>query len=159
MRQFVEILEQQLEGYRQLLELAEEKQILLIGNDINQLDQLNKREQKLLLQLTKLENQRLQIVQSLEEQFGNPGVTMSLKEIVESAPDPYQTSLNNIYIELNELIAKLDKLNQENAGLIQQALKYVNFTIDILAKDEREVTYTQGEKGTKNQSRIFDQKA
>ena len=39
-----------------LLKIAEEKQIILIGNDINQLDQLNKNEQKLLLQLTKLEN-------------------------------------------------------------------------------------------------------
>lgn len=159
MQEFLEILEQQVDGYKKLLKIAEEKQIILIGNDINQLDQLNKNEQKLLLQLTKLENYRLQIVQNLEGQFGNPGVTRSLKEIAESAPEPYQSPLNKIYKELNELVAKLDKVNQENAGLIQQALKYVNFAMDTFAKDEREVTYSPGEQTPKNEGRIFDQKA
>lgn len=159
MKQCLEILEQQVDGYRELLKVAKEKQILLIGNDIEQLDQANKDEQKVLFQLTKLENQRLQIIQSLEEQFGNPGVSMSLKEIAASTPDPYQSSLNEIYVELNELIVQLDKANQENASLIQQALKYVNFTIDIFAKEEREVTYNPGDQVPKNQSRIFDHKA
>ena len=87
-------------------------------------------------------------MQNLEGQFGNPGVTRSLKEIAK-CPEPYQSPLNKIYKELNELVAKLDKVNQENAGLIQQALKYVNFAMDTFAKDEREVTYSPGEQTPK----------
>ena len=158
MQLLVEVLEKQVTGYKELLQLAQEKQGFLITNDITGLDTLNKKEGKLLVELTKLETQRIQIIQGLQDLLGNNASTMTLKELATSVPQPYQSKLQTIFQELHDIIHQLDKVNIENSGLIQQALKFVNSTIDMLAKEEREVTYLQS-KDTHKQSRIFDQKA
>jgi flagellar biosynthesis/type III secretory pathway chaperone len=156
----IAILKQQLKEYENLLELAKQKQAALIINEIESLENINQAEHKCILGATKLENKRLQIIQSLKEVFGSKVETYSLKEMAKVASEPYQGELDNVYQELNIVVEELHKINQENANLIEQALKIVNYTINTIAQSEREVTYTEKDsKATKPVSRIFDSKA
>jgi len=155
----VYILTEQVKEYRSLIELARKKQEALIGNDIKELDKLNKEEQSIIIGVAKLENKRLEIIRSLSEVFGSDISSYTLKEMAELAPEPFQGQLNNVYQELNEVVENLSKINQGNSSLIEQALKIVNFTISTIAQSDREVIYPEKEaKSTKPISRIFDSK-
>lgn len=159
MEALVYILTEQVKEYRSLIELARKKQEALIGNDIKELDKLNKEEQSIIIGVAKLENKRLEIIRSLSEVFGSDISSYTLKEMAELAPEPFQGQLNNVYQELNEVVENLSKINQGNSSLIEQALKIVNFTISTIAQSDREVIYPEKEaKSTKPISRIFDSK-
>lgn len=156
----VSILKEQVTEYRALLDLAKRKQQVLIGNDIKELDKLNKEEQTIIIRATKLENKRLGLISTLSEVLGSNVEAFTLKEITEKAPEPYQSELNVIYQELNEVVEELHKINKENSSLIEQALKLVNFTIESIVRYDREVVYSEKDpKGVKQLSRIFDSKA
>lgn len=159
MEALVTILKEQVEQYTALLELAQEKQQILVDNDLNRLEQLTAKEQKLILTISKLENKRLQIISTLGDVLGTNAPNYTLKEVAEKAPGPFQNELTEIYVELNKIIEELSKVNEENSNLINQALKIVNFTLDTITQAEREVTYPEREpKSTKQISRIFDSK-
>ncbi|MFZ7101356.1 MAG: flagellar protein FlgN [Peptococcaceae bacterium] len=160
MKALVNILKEQLIEYKTLLDIAEKKQQVLIGNDIKELDRLNKEEHTIIIHITKLENQRLEIVNRLSEVWGVETEFIALKEIAGKAQEPYKSELNIIFTELNEIVERLNKINHENSSLIEQALQIVHFTIDTLTRAEREVVYPQKEgKNLQQSSRIFDSKA
>ena len=160
MEALVSVLKEQVKEYRSLIELAKRKQEVLIGNDIRELDKLNKEEQNIIIGVAKLESKRLEIIKDLSEVFGSAISSYTLKEMAEQAPEPFQGQLNNVCQELNEVVEDLNIINQGNSSLIEQALKIVNFTISTIAQSEREVIYPEKEaKSTKPISRIFDSKA
>jgi len=64
-----------------------------------------------------------------------------------------------VYTELNEIIEELGKVNQENSSLIEQALKIVNFTMDVISTTEEAIYSEKDTKKVKPFSRIFDKKA
>jgi len=83
MEALVTILKEQVEQYTALLELAQEKQQILVDNDLNRLEQLTAKEQKLILTISKLENKRLQIISTLGDVLGTNAPNYTLKEVAE----------------------------------------------------------------------------
>lgn len=159
MEALVSILKEQIKSYEQLLELAKKKQQALINNEIETLDNLNKEEHNVILQTTKLETKRLEIIRDLSNIFGSEIESFTLQDLEERAPEPYQEQLSAVYKELRLIVDQLQEVNQENSGLIEQALKIVNFTINTIARSEREVIYPEKDSKTvKPVSRIFDSK-
>lgn len=155
----ISLLKEQIASYEQLLELAKKKQQALIGNDIELLEDLNKEEHGVILGATKLEKKRLEVIRSLNGFFGSGLENVTLKEMADKAPEPFQGQLSEVYEELNFLVDQLQKINEENSSLIEQALKIVNFTINTITQSEREVTYPEKDSKTvKPVSRIFDSK-
>jgi len=159
MEALIAILKEQLNGYKNLLDLAKRKQRALIGNDIKDLDSLNKEEHQIIIGATKLENKRLEIIKGFRNILGSNIESYTLKEMAEKAPEPFQEQLFEVYQELNKVVDELNKINKENSSLIEQALKIVNFTISTIAQSEREVIYPEKDgRMTKPISRIFDSK-
>ncbi|MFZ5945239.1 MAG: flagellar protein FlgN [Bacillota bacterium] len=160
MEALVNVLQEQLNEYKALLDIAAKKKQVLIGNDIKELDNLNKKEQEIIIRATRLENKRLQIIHTLSGYFSASVESITLKDLAETAPQPFKSQLTPIYQELQKVIEELSQTNQENSSLIEQALKIVNFTINTIASSEREVVYPEKDsKGVKQLSRIFDSKA
>lgn len=156
----IKILKEQLEEYKVLLDIANKKQKALIKNDIDGLDRINKEEHELIVGITRLEKKRLEIIGEIGKKIGSNVETLTLKELEKTAPAPFQGELNAIAAEFAQVIEDLNKINQENSGLIEQALKIVNFTIDTITNSEREVVYPSKEgKNTSQVSRIFDSRA
>jgi len=159
MQVLVDILKEQLEGYSDLLELAKNKQGALLANDIKKLEEINKKEEGKIWELTKLENKRLMIIATLKETFGENLETLTLKEIAQKAPEPYQEEFEKIFVRLNEKIAQLSKINDQNSELIKQSLEIINFTLQAIVRSESEVTYGEQDRKTGQQaSRILDTK-
>jgi len=146
--------------YQQMLELAIKKQKELVKGNLERIDAITKEEEKLVYQAGRLEEERYQYAGRLISHFGLKQEA-TLKELIEVAPAIEQDKLHALQLSMSELIAQMDKLSQENIALIQQSLRFINFTVDMLTKPDDTATYGAGiEKNNKqeNISRILDKK-
>lgn len=146
--------------YKQMAELAEKKQQELVKGNLEQIDALTKDEEKLIYLAGRLEDERSESAGRLIAHF-QLQKDATLKDIMDIAPEGLRSKLQTIQESMGELIARMDKLNQENIALIRQSLRFINFTVDLLSKPEDPATYSAGsEKGPKQDSisRILDQK-
>jgi len=146
--------------YRQMLELAGRKQKELVKGNLEQIDALTKEEENLIYKAGRLEDERYEYAGRLISHF-QLKEDATLKELIEIAPPETKAKLHALQESMGQVIAQMDKLNQENIALIQQSLRFINFTVDMLSKPDDPATYSAGkEKSAKqdNISRILDRK-
>ena len=146
--------------YQQLLGLAVKKQKELVKGNLERIDALTKEEENLVYQAGRLEDERYQYAGRLISHLGLKQEA-TLKDLIEVAPVIEQGKLQCLQESMSQLIVQMDKLSQENITLIQQSLRFINFTVNMLSKPDDNSTYGAGiEKNNKqeNISRILDKK-
>lgn len=151
--------------HKQLLKNSELKKQSLIAGDIDTLSQLIKEEGKIVRQLGKLEEERLYQVQEYMKRQGLVGKEVTLSQLISFVPrEEDKTRLRGTAKTLQQVVGELQKNNELNAKLIEEALNYVNHSIDLFTAED-EVNYQDGStlrKGTNdsmsNRS-FFDSKA
>lgn len=145
--------------YKELIELSREKQGELVKGNVESLDKLNKKEENLVFQASRMEAERYRCAREMAEVY-NLSEDAKLSELIEEAPPKEKEELTILLNELLLVVEEIDKLNQENIALIQQSLKYVNFTIDVLSQNPPSGTYGSTEKDNKagNVSRLVDRR-
>ncbi|MPL97847.1 hypothetical protein SDC9_44042 [bioreactor metagenome] len=146
----IAILDEMLALYQAILTLSQEKRTILVAADGQKLEQITKQEELLILQAGKLENQR---IAKLKEISGAGGVLpddITLEKMIELADEASAKRLTLIGSEFDKVLAELVKINQVNTQLIQRALTFVNYNINILAQSESGSTYApKGQTGEK----------
>jgi flagellar biosynthesis/type III secretory pathway chaperone len=151
------LLNQQKVLYEELLELAKEKQKILVKGSLEALDSLTKKEEALIFQAGKLEEQRYQCGRQVISLLGLKE-DVPLSEIKEKAPLEYKKPLETVLQELTGLFQDLTRLNEENTNLIQQSLRFVNFTMEVISQQSKP-TYTPDKDVKMEQiSRLLDKK-
>ena len=136
----VVLLEGQKEIYSDLLSLGRTKQADLIKGSIEELDAVTRREENLIFQAGRLEEERYRCVGRLMEVNGcSQGAP--LREIIDMAPQEIKEKLEELHLDMVKILAELDRLNQENMKLIQQSLKFIQVTIEAV-NPAAQTTYT-----------------
>lgn len=140
----VETLEKQAVLYSQLLELAKQKTPLLVKNEVEQLNAIMQKEKKLLKQVEELEQVRMQISGQFFTSLGllryRGGRLSEMIRTVTSAQD--KQKLTELHGQLTALLSELQKVNQLNQQLIEQSLKFIDYSIDLMIEDPNEdITY------------------
>lgn len=145
--------------YLELMELSHEKQGELVKGNVENLDKLNKKEENLVYQASCLESKRYRCAREMAAFYDLPE-DAKLSELLEKAPDMVKDELSQLLSELLQVVEEIDKLNQENIALIQQSLKYINFTMDVLSQNSPSSTYDAKEKEITagNISRLLDRR-
>jgi flagellar biosynthesis/type III secretory pathway chaperone len=159
-QELIDRLEDQKDLYRRMMELGRQKQKELIMGDLERIDILTKEEENFLYQAERLEEQRYQCASRLIAHYQLPE-NATLKDLIQVAPSADRSKLEELQQSMNQMVSELDKLNQENIALIQQSLKFINFTVDLLTKPDDVGTYGSGKDKNKKQdsvSRILDKK-
>lgn len=148
-QELLEVLQKQKEKYQQLMDLSQQKRQSLIKGDLAELNEITQGEESLIFALGKLENEREQCFQQLAL-VANLAENASLKEVLTVLPLEHQRDLAQVQEEFARLIAQLTHLNQENMGLLEQSLQFVNFTVEAISEqsqplynEEREVKVAQ----------------
>ncbi|MDE5414041.1 flagellar protein FlgN [Alkalihalobacterium chitinilyticum] len=143
-------------------EIAREKTDVIQKNDMPALDVLIKKEGALIHQLRKLEQDRMIVVEEYLKSKGlvTEGVTMD--QLLELAPKEEQPILTKIHRALMSEIDKLKQNNELNQQLIEDSLRFVNLSLDLMAPEPDDVTYQRPmqknyEAGSSRS--IFDSKA
>lgn len=129
-------LKKQTQLYRELTELEKQKQESLVNNNIQQLETITVQEEKILHQLSRLEEERLHWAEFFGTETGKRAEDITLADLVESYP-----ALKSVQTELEDQMLKLKDLHETNTRLLENAVDMVNFTIQSLT-NEKQTTYT-----------------
>jgi len=141
-----ENLERQVVLYSLLADLADLKQEALIRNSLSELDAVTAREEQLLARTVQLEKERLVWAEQFGQAIGKQPEDITIVELAELYPE-----LAAVRGELEKVIVRLQQLNEVNTLLLQQALSVVNYTVDLITRQE-ETTYSPP--GRKNNEEI-----
>ena len=130
------ILEQETLLYRDAFDISEKKTEVIVKGKIEELDSLVKAEQAIILKIGRLESEREAVINELSKEMGFQLEGITLSEInAQLGQESYQR-LHACQHELVETLGGLKNTNDTNAQLIQNALDYVNFSVNLITADQ-----------------------
>lgn len=147
--------------YQEMLKLAKIKRKELLVGNLKGIEEVTKEESQLIVEAGRLENDRYQQAKQLSKQYGlDPEAT--LEDFIKVAPEGEKAKMQELQERMHQLAGEIDKVNQENIVLIEQSLKFINFSVDILTTPDDADTYDpdlgKNHKQDSNISRILDKK-
>ncbi|MCD1260849.1 flagellar protein FlgN [Paenibacillus athensensis] len=150
-------------AYEALLELSLEKTQVLVRNDVDQLNFIVNKENKLMRGIVEADQLRVQVINEYLIARGynpNPKITVSdLVKIIFKAEE--KQSLAEAQRSLLEIVARLKERNAVNQQLVEQSLYFINYSLDlVIGAPEDDVVYQnphQAKGG--NRMGMFDTKA
>lgn len=139
-------LKKQISCYRKIVQLEKAKQQALVENKIQEIEAVTAQEEKILLEVSRLEEERLHWAEFFGKEIGKKAEDITLGELEERYP-----KLRAVRQELENEINTLRNLHETNTKLLENAVNLVNFTIQSLTR-ERHSTYSHpGEKSVKKE--------
>lgn len=160
--QLVQTLQKLLVLHEHLLTLAKQKSNILKTGDIDSLNQQMKEEQKYILAIKQIENERIKLVQQMLSNYRLRDDEYTLSKVIEVSNEPLKQKLKDIKSKLIVIIEELKQVNALNQQLTHQSLQFVNVTLDMLRPEPIATNYGHPDKKEKeNQSKrsMFDSKA
>lgn len=166
MHNLIQSLEALLDCHNQLLELARQKQDVLIKGDVQTLSTLTKEESRLVRKMGKLENERQACAQELASRHGlQDGEDITLDRLLDHLPAGEEKDrVLELARHLRDVIQSLKAQNELNMRLTQDALAMVDYSLELLTGRDEDVIYRkpteQGHPSAQKAARgFFDAKA
>ena len=150
MNTLCELLKENNEIYKMLLELEYDKYEAVIKNDVISLDNIVSQEEVYYLQMKGIEHKREKLLNSL----GLSGKT--LKEIIDAAENEFKTNLQEEFEELNNTIKELKKINELLKTVIEVRLRKINKEMSNLGENKN--TYTNDKSKNATEGLLISQK-
>lgn len=130
----IEVMQDQLETYKTLFNLGEQKTDVLVNGDLKKLNEITEIEQGLVLKLGKLEDKRYELANQIAK-LHNKDVSEAKEDFFKSILDKEEAErFTSIYNDLKEVLLKIQDQNRRNEKLIRNALDYINFSIGLLTE-------------------------
>jgi len=158
--QLFEVLKDELDVFKELLNLGNKKTDVLIEGDVELLKEIISLEQDIILNLGKLEKEREQLINALGEKMGQQSEDITARMILKLLPQEKQKSYEAKYVEIKKILEELDEVNKLNENLIKSALDYIELSIDLLT-DASKTSTSYSADGNTNEKTIhfIDKKA
>ncbi|MDA8212021.1 MAG: flagellar protein FlgN, partial [Clostridia bacterium] len=137
------------------------KQPVLVKGDLAALEEFTKQEEKIVVQVGKLEEQRSRVHQALANHFHVPEPEITLSELASKLSTELSGKLSQVGDGLKDILTELKDVNSLNSELVKQSLDYIEFTVNLITSMGETPSYPEkpGEsKREQQRARIFDQK-
>ena len=133
----IKILKVQYQLYQQLYQLSEEKQQAIIDNRVEDLLEILETEQQEMEKIEQLEEKRIETLEEFAQENSLVAEELSFTKLVDFL-DCAETKaqLKEIRKQLLKQLAELQNLNDQNAGLVKQALELNNHTLQLLTDSD-----------------------
>jgi hypothetical protein len=159
----IDLLKQMRALHEEMIVLSERKVAILIANQTDELMKLTRKENKIIKQIQETDHvRRLWIAHYLQSKDFPVQYTITISEFSKYVfhPDEKKALLEE-QVLLSDALNKLKELIDSNQKLIQEALKYINFSLDLFTLSGDEIVYQNPAQPTNNfgRSSIFDSKA
>ena len=156
----VTTLEELINIQKQLINVAERKQTVLIERKVDELNRLVQEEAKIVKRLNELETERQQLVEGLLEKHP----THSFSQFVEQIPEA--STRNHLQLQLKtlqQLMGELQAKNKINERLLKDSMSFVQHMIEQVTKSKQQHFNYQSpmgqQKSPTNSQGFFDTKA
>jgi flagellar biosynthesis/type III secretory pathway chaperone len=132
LNQLLAIMEEQVKIMSDLTLLSRKKSQVLVDGNLEELDILLRGEQALIWQMGKLEERRFSLQVELAASLGlHPG-QLTLEKLLAAVPAEFGPRCESVAKQYGEQATTLSQVNQLNTGLVQQAMAYVDFSLQLL---------------------------
>lgn len=156
MENLLNILDEELKMYKEILDLSNRKTDLLKGNKVKELEAMTKEEESLVAVIIDKEKIRIQEVKNICKRYGKPEKSLKIEELCEFV-DNSKEELMNYKNEITEILKELQKVNKINSSLINSSLEYINFAVNMLTETSKNPIYQPGgHQEQKAQRNLFD---
>lgn len=159
----LEMMNRLQEAHVALLELTKSKRQILISNEVEQLNQIVNKENKMMRNIGELDQQRIRIVNEYLISRGytpNPRVSISdLVKVIFKAED--KIALAEAQKSLLSIIEQLKEHHALNQQLIEQSLAFIDYSLDLVmgAPEDDAIYRNPMQQRSTNRSGVFDTKA
>ncbi|MCD6505965.1 flagellar protein FlgN [Candidatus Poribacteria bacterium] len=127
----IEILSREVDRYSGLVELMREERGHIASNNVDQLDEVLKHQNTIILELKALEEARKVLIRKLAELLGLPFEGVTLRKLIDVVEEPYATMLAGYGDRIDELVAEIKRLNDDNSYLIDKSIEYITGALQI----------------------------
>lgn len=134
MENLIAVLEKENIEYSLLLEMSISKTAIIVSGNIEELNKITDEEQNVASNIIKLEKQREEAIQDIANVLNKDVTTLKLINIIqmlEKRPEEQQ-KLALIHGKLQETLANMVQINEQNKLLIGNALDLVKFDLDLV---------------------------
>jgi len=157
----IHYLEKENDIYERLLSISRQKKDVIIDGKINELDSIIKMEGNLIMEVSKLEDEREKAVDDLAKELGCKREELSISYLCSKVVDERTAHLKKIADTIGDTLKELKEINDLNGKLIEQSLEFINFSINLVADamEGQKVVYDgKKEANGENNVRLFDAK-
>ncbi len=140
----ITVLRRERKILNELKSIATKKQIALVSNNREHLDECIKSEERMLPLIQKMENERLSAINEMYIDAGKSRKDYHLETVIEEfaelLPHEIIVEINTIHSEIKIVVEDLMKLNKQNMYLINHSRQFLNETISaILSSSEKSI--------------------
>ncbi|HWR62673.1 MAG TPA: flagellar protein FlgN [Clostridia bacterium] len=129
----IEILGDEYDYYRDMLELSKSKKKIIVEGKVAELDKIVKLEQNMIFNIGQLEKKREEAVARLCKDLElNSGIT-NISELMQALQPEHKKQLEDMQLKLRGILSELKTINDINGQLIEQSLEYIDYSINLLA--------------------------
>ena len=128
----IQNLQEQTQIYKDLQELAREKNAVLIAADTEKLSEITKEEWRLLKKAGKLETARMKLI--AVHSAGQPNELDTLDKLIDRAESNEQEQLKVIKEDLLSTIENYKELNELNRQLLEIHLEYTDYMLNVFSQ-------------------------
>lgn len=148
----IALLSEMVALYKSVLEISRQKNETLIAAKPKELETLTRKEELLIVRIGKLETARIKLMNQLAEGYNLASETLTFTKLQELAEPAITESLEKIAQGFDTTLGELAPINLLNIALIEQALVFVNYNINLLTRSRTAPTYApRGQGGQETQ--------
>ncbi len=137
----VDVLEEQVSLYEELLVLSKEKKKAIINNNIDLLQQITSAEVVITNKTQKLEKDRMESVSDIALVLGKSEKDLTIYKIIELVnTDEDKAKIKNVADKIKKVIDELKIENDNNHALLKTALDYIDFNLNVIRSAQGEIT-------------------
>lgn len=129
--QLILILQEEKKIYDSLLHISKNKTEIVVGGRINELENLIKIEQDLIVQVGKKEAGREDLMNNIIDEFKISEHEVSISTLYKYLDTENSNRVQNIQNEILKTLNELKETNKVNSRLIKQSLDYVEFSMNV----------------------------
>lgn len=156
----IETMQKEYEAYQDILKIAKNKTEVVVEGKINELKSLTNAEQVLVLQLGKLEGTRESIVEEIAKLLGENPDELTISGLLKHVTGRFAAGLQEYQKKMTDVVKELRNVNSLNQRLIQDALEYINFSVNLFSnlRGEANVYGSDGKPAKSKKKNFFDVK-
>ncbi len=153
-------LKRQCETYSELSTLADSKKDTLIKGDVKLLEDITSIEQKLILKLGRMEDERNDIISRIADDCKKDVAEVNVGFLEGIVPVEKTAAFSEQKNKLEGVLLELSEKNKINESLINKALEYIQFSLRVITEAGRQETGYNASGGSEKKSINFiDRKA
>jgi flagellar biosynthesis/type III secretory pathway chaperone len=127
------LLEEETDLYRSLLSILQKEKKAVVATRIEELNEVSKEKESLLLKIRILEEQRLRVQGRLADSLGYKPQDLTLTKLSQLVEEPHSIRLKICYSNLLTLIPSIREINHSNKSLLTHSLELVRGSLTLLS--------------------------